>query len=110
MYLDPKLQNALRTAVQTKLESLTASHPEATMSPDAIQELTNDIVKDFPALEAFQPLMPQWIRYFIGYVGAFLTTRGVIESSLYEAIAGAVIMLAPPIYRTIMTRVRRRSA
>lgn len=60
-------------------------------------------------MDEVEALWPQLFRYGISIAGTVLTTRGVMEASEWEVIAGALTAIAPIIYR-IVTTMRKRNA
>lgn len=99
------LKDAIAAAVATA-----AARPEVPLDPAAAPQVAAAVAADLPAPAALEPLWPQLARYAVSILGSILVGRGLVAESDWPVIAGAILALAPPLYRTVSTWAARRQA
>jgi hypothetical protein len=87
-----------------------AARNDVPLSPSAAPAVTAALAEQLPAPLALEALWPQLARYAVSIAGAFLASRGWVEAADWQVIAGAILTLAPPAWRTITTLLARRVA
>jgi len=98
------IQDAIRAATKV----VAAQHDNSLTAAQA-PALAAAIAEQMPEPKALESLWPQLARYAVTIVGSFLVGRGVVAESEWPIIAGGILALAPPLYRTISTWVARRA-
>jgi len=99
----------LETAL-TRAAAVAAARPEVPLAPAAALEVADAIAEVLPPPRALEPLWPQLARYAVSIAGSILVGRGLVAESDWPVIAGAILALGPPVYRTVSTWLARRGA
>ncbi|MDQ0507435.1 Pam3-gp28 family putative phage holin [Xanthobacter agilis] len=99
----------LTTAISQAVQSA-ADNPSVPLDPAAAPQVAAAITAALPAPAAVEPLWPQLARYGVSILGSILVGRGLVAESDWPVIAGAILALAPPVYRSLTTWAARRKA
>ncbi|WP_454917417.1 Pam3-gp28 family putative phage holin [Xanthobacter sediminis] len=99
------LKDAVAAAVQSA-----AANPSIPLDPAAAPQVVAAVTAALPSSAAMEPLGPQLARYAISILGSVLVGHGLVAESDWPVIAGAILALGPPVYRTITTMLARRKA
>ncbi len=99
------LKDAVAQAVRAA-----AANPSIPLDARAAPQVAAAVVADLPAAAALEPLWPQLARYAVSILGSVLVGRGLVADTDWPVIAGAILALAPPLYRTVSTWAARRKA
>ncbi|MFG1454463.1 hypothetical protein V5F44_19745 [Xanthobacter sp. V2C-8] len=99
----------LKDAVAQAVRAV-AANPSVPLDASAAPQVTAAVVAALPAPAAIEPLWPQLARYGVSILGSVLVGRGLVAESDWPVIAGAILALAPPVYRSITTWAARRKA
>ncbi|MEP9376220.1 hypothetical protein ABLE91_05880 [Aquabacter sp. CN5-332] len=71
-------------------------------------KVASAMAQEMPAPAALESLWPQLVRYGITMLGTALAAHGVGDEATWQAVAGGVIAIAPPIWRIGTTWWERR--
>ncbi|MFG1479183.1 hypothetical protein V5F53_11035 [Xanthobacter sp. V4C-4] len=99
----------LKDAVEQAVRSA-AANPSIPLDPAGVRQVAEAVSAALPAPVAVELLWPQLARYAVSIAGSVLVGRGLVAESDWPVIAGAVLALAPPLYRSLATWAARRKA
>lgn len=100
-----QIASAVLTAVSTA-----AARNDVPLSKDAVAPVATAIIEAMPAPAAMEALWPQLLRYGISMAGTALAARGIGAEADWQAIGGAVIAIAPVVWRIGTTIIARRKS
>ncbi|MEW6258147.1 MAG: hypothetical protein AB1592_19515 [Pseudomonadota bacterium] len=99
------LTDALKGAAEA-----VARRADVPLSPADAATVADAISGQMPAPRALEPLWPQLVRYGVSMLGTALAAHGIGDDATWQAVAGGIIALAPPVYRIVTTWLARRRA
>lgn len=99
----------IASAVLTAVASA-AARPDVPLSPNQVTPVAAAITEALPAPAALESLWPQLLRYGISMAGTALAARGIGAEADWQALGGAVIAIAPVVWRIATTLIARRKA
>lgn len=93
---------------------LTAAGASADMeiTPEGAAEAAQIVAQQIPTAAqaaALEPLWPQLVRYGVSILGTAMAARGIGEAADWQALGGALIAVAPILYRICRTMIARRA-
>lgn len=103
------MSDLLTTALQGAAAAV-AARADVPLSPADAGIVADALSQQLPKPAALEPLWPQLVRYGVSMLGTALAARGIGDDATWQAVAGAMIALVPPVYRIISILLARRAA
>ncbi|WP_029002715.1 hypothetical protein [Azorhizobium doebereinerae] len=86
-----------------------AARPDVPLAAGDVAPVAAAITEAMPAPAGLETLWPQLVRYAIAMAGTALAARGLGEAADWQALSGAVIAVAPVVWRIAATLLARRA-